>query len=285
MVSRRSLLLGGGAAVVTATAVGRDRLPYRVRDTLGLADDPVVALPTGPTGPLVKGALPGGAGFGISYPHGSTDKDSLPVCLVLHGRGGDHTDAFGSHGLDRFLAEVVRTGTPPFVLAAVDGGPDSYWHRRSDGRDPEANVTQLLAELQRRGHPVNRVAISGWSMGGYGALLMAARLGSSTVTAVVADSPALFRRYADARPGAFDDEADYRAHDVFAATGPLSNLSVRLSCGQDDPFFTPTAQLAAALPRAEASFGQGSHNVAFWRSTGAADLRFIGRALSNPAPP
>ena len=118
-------------------------------------------------------------------------------------------------------------------------------------------------------------------MGGYGALLAGARLGPQRVAAVVADSPALFRRFADARPGAFDDRADYDAHDVFAMTDRLRGLRVRIACGRDDPFVPAARALARELPGSEVAFGAGGHAPAYWRSVAADGLRFVGQALGR----
>lgn len=266
------------AVAASGMTLGAERLPYRVRDVLGLADGPRVALPSGPGAEVLPGRLGSGAGFSIAVP--PAERGTPRVCLVLHGRDDDHTTAFGSHELDRFLAEAVRAGTPPFALVSVDGGADSYWHRRRDGHDPHAVLDELLAELASRGYPVDRFAVAGWSMGGYGALLAATRY-ARRVVAVTASSPALFRRFADARPGAFDDEADHRAHDVFSRTRELGDVVVRLSCGRDDPFVDVTRELGEALPRAELVIAPGGHTVAFWQSQALAELRLVGRELAR----
>ena len=71
-------------------------------------------------------------GWSVAYPPGAALDAALRVFLVLHGKNDDHRDAFGSHHLDRFLAGAVRSGVPPFAVAAVDGGSDSYWHSAAD---------------------------------------------------------------------------------------------------------------------------------------------------------
>ncbi len=76
-------------------------------------------------------------------------------------------------------------------------------------------VHELLPRLERELGVLPR-AVMGWSMGGYGALLVAQRH-PELWRAAVGVSPALFRAADEAAPGAFDDAADYRRNDVFAA--------------------------------------------------------------------
>jgi enterochelin esterase-like enzyme len=91
--------------------------------------------------------------------------------------------------LDEHLAAAARSGVPPFVLVAVDGG-ETYWHRRASGDDPERMILdEVRPRLAEMGLRTSRLALMGWSMGGYGALL-AARRHPEVVVATAASSPA-----------------------------------------------------------------------------------------------
>lgn len=110
-------------------------------------------------------------GWIVLYPP-KHDRGALPVLVALHGRGGHHTDAYRSLHLDRYLADAVNAGTRPFAIASVDGDDHEYWHPRA-GSDPAAMITdEFLPLLANRGLSVARIAILGWSMGGYGALYL-----------------------------------------------------------------------------------------------------------------
>lgn len=161
------------------------------------------------------------------------------------------------------------------LLASVDGG-SSYWHRRRSGDDPMGEIVRdLVPRLDDvAGSPTLGRAVLGWSMGGFGAL--AAVIGHPTVfgTAAVAGA-ALWRRFDDTAPGAFDSAADFRANDVLNRARALHGRRVRIDCGEDDPFAATNRELLAALPDAIGGIRPGFHDAAFWRLVAPDQLWFI----------
>lgn len=170
-------------------------------------------------------------------------------------------------------------GTPPFALAAVDGG-DGYWHRRADGDDAQAMlVDEFVPLLGRMGLRTGRFALTGWSMGGYGSLLLAQRLGPVRVAAVSTVSAAIWTSYDQAAAGSFDSAADFAAHDVLARADRLSGIPLRVDCGKSDPFADGNRALRQAVP-AEGVIDGGCHDAAYWRRGATDRLAFLGRALA-----
>ncbi|MGZ4709952.1 MAG: alpha/beta hydrolase-fold protein, partial [Acidimicrobiales bacterium] len=234
-ISRRRLLVGGGALGVVAVAGGvglveEGVLPGRQRLHRALGGCGSMApVPDAATGPVVSGTFTSTAragkevGWTIAYPPGSDERAALPVCLALHGRGSDHTWVFDVLSLQFVLADAVERGTsPPFAIASVDGGDTTNWHRRADGDDPPTMITdELLPMLSARGLDTGRVGLWGWSLGGFGALALATTMGPSRVAAVAASSPAVWATYGATQPGTFDDQADFAANDLFERTGLL----------------------------------------------------------------
>jgi S-formylglutathione hydrolase FrmB len=246
----------------------------------------VPATPRGTRGGLVSGTFVSGAmrgrrlGWGVCYPPGSSQHDRLPVCLVLHGRGRNWRSTYDELALGHYLTVAARGR--PFALASVDAGDHSYYHPRRNGTDAQAMLLdEYLPRLAARGLQTDRVAVMGWSMGGYGALLLAEKLGPDRIAAVAADSPALWLRPGQTAPGAFDDAADYRRHDVFAGRPRLAGIPVRVAIGTSDPFVAATHAFVRQVPDlAAAVFRPGGHTGAFWRRTAPAQLAFVARHLT-----
>lgn len=201
------------------------------------------------------------------------DRDRSPIVLVLHGKGGRASSTFDSLHLDEHVAATGLT------IASVDGG-DGYWHARRSGVDSGSMVVDDLLPLVRRlsGYQ-GRVAFLGWSMGGYGSLLLAGQLGPEQVGAVVAESAALWTEPGSTAPGAFDDREDYRAHDVFARTHQLARIPLRLDCGSQDPFLAANRAFAKALPSAKLTVDGGGHTTTYWRDHARSQLEWIAAQL------
>lgn len=209
----------------------------------------------------------------------------LPVVVALHGTGEDGASLVRKLALDHYLPDAVaRGGVPPFTLVSVDGGPDTYWHPRASGDDPLGMiVNELLPRLRDRGARTGRVGAIGWSMGGYGALVLARRLGRARTAAVVASSPALFASYEDAVAAnrrSFDGAADYDRHDVFGALEELKGVPLRVDCGTSDPFADRVRELRARV-RPEGGLEGGCHDAAFWRRQLRRELAFLGHRLGT----
>jgi len=276
MVTRRAFLLGGAATVGLAAAgvgvVGPDRILHEV----GLRKSPDHRVP--PSGWKVEGAsfrsehAGGRTGMAMSRP---PDDEALTGAIVcLHGQGGDHRFAFDAVRVH----DVVAASGERIGVAAVDGG-STYWHARDDGTDTGRMVLEEFVPLVRERMQVERVAVLGWSMGGYGALLLAER-SPDTFAAVVSSSGALWLRGEDTAPGAFDDAEDFAAHDVIAMSDRLDVASTRVDCGDHDWFLEGNRALVARLgPKLASSFPPGYHDAPFWRSVAPRQVAFIAERL------
>jgi pimeloyl-ACP methyl ester carboxylesterase len=260
-MTRRAILGVGAAGTVGAASLALGD-PHRTRRWLhaaGVVQGPDAKVPDARPRVEEHGT------WAVAVP--SVPPEAIVLCL--HGRNESHAFAFDAIGVHRFVA----TRSLPWIVAAVDGGASSYWHHRADGRDPTTAIDDVLDRY--RAFPV---LLLGWSMGGYGALLLASTRPDS-ITAVAATSPALWRSFRRASPGAFDSDDDFRTNDVFAHLGGLRATSVRIDCGADDPFAPTARELVNALPNAAHSFGSGFHDAGYWRSRVEAQLDFFEQAL------
>jgi enterochelin esterase-like enzyme len=269
ITSRRALLLGGAGALLSACGA----------EEIDRPEVPAAQLVSGSFASKQRRAQ---VGWSIAYPRGHRPGDHLPVMVSLHGRHGDHRTTFTSLRLRTYLDQVVTAGTPPFAIASVDGGDHSYWHRRADRTDAGAMVTdEFLPLLSERGLDTDRLGLFGWSMGGYGALLLAGKE-KLPVRAIAVSSPALFTSPGATAPGAFDDPDDFRTNDVYGHPDWLRNVPLRMDCGLQDPFYAATKDLAGRISPAPAGgFITGGHTKAYWRRVAPAQLEFVGKLLAD----
>jgi S-formylglutathione hydrolase FrmB len=261
-LSRRTIL-GLGIGAVGAYALGTTA--------------PASAAPTFASGFFMSAARGGVlTQWAIARPPGQTGP--LRPIIALHGKGQSAAGVMAG-GVEQGLAQAVAAGLPPVAVVAVDGG-GSYWHKRASGEDSGAMVLdELIPMLGTQEIDTSRVAFLGWSMGGYGALLLGSRIGPARTAAICAASPALWTSAGAAAPYAFDGAADYEAHSVWGRP-ELNSIPLRIDCGDGDPFAEATRQFIAQLPNPPAGgFSPGGHDGAYWSSQLPAELAWISPLL------
>jgi S-formylglutathione hydrolase FrmB len=282
-LSRRAALRLGAGAVAGATGVWA---LSALLDPTAVPATPSPFEPAAPPTPPVASALPtrisgsfiSGARGGvltnwiIARPPGQTGP--LRPVIALHGVRGNANQVM-SFGVEDVLAELVKAGRPPFAVVSVDGG-DSYWHRRANGQDSGAMVlNELIPMLATQGLDISRVGFIGWSMGGYGALLLGARLGPQRTAGICAISPALYQSYTASTLGAFDSYEDWTKNTVFGLPA-LSSIPLRVDCGNSDSFCPATHQFVAQLRTPPAGgFSAGGHDETYWRQQLPGELAWL----------
>ena len=226
-----------GAAVAGVELVSKGVLPGH-QDLLtleGVCAVPAPVLEFSPLGPAVSGRFFSRArrrvvGYTIAYPPGHGPGSTLPLVVMLHGYGANHTNALSGLSLAQALA--LRVGDRPLTamaMATVDGG-GGYWHPHP-GDDPLGMLVNELIPMCRSrglGRGAQGLATMGISMGGYGALLVAERF-PAMVRAVAAISPAVWTTYAEAHganPEAYSSAADFAANDVVTHPSAIESMAV-----------------------------------------------------------
>lgn len=289
MITRRAVLLGGLAGVgllgVGFAGVVEDVLPGgpAVRRRLGWTgqDGTTPDVPPAPvTGRTFTSAARGREVRVNTVVPAGADPGALPVCVALHGRGGDAHEMVYDLGLPQFLTAAVRAGVPPFALVAVDGG-DSYWIRRQPGDDPLAMLRDELPGWLAQVGLRPQQAVLGTSMGGFGGLALA---NAMPLKAAALCSPALFPTWDDARTiDGFADRASWAAADPFQHPVP-EDLALGVWCGLEDPFLEPSRELVRRHPARIASLGEhGAHSSGYWQRVFPEVFRFLGTTLSGSA--
>ncbi|MGZ8694008.1 MAG: alpha/beta hydrolase [Gaiellaceae bacterium] len=205
-----------------------------------------------------------------------------PLLVILHGRGNHSPDWLFGPELDKTLAAL---GSEAPDLLFPWGGEASYSHDRRDGPWGRYVVEEAIpAAVERLGADPRRIAIDGFSMGGFGALDIA-RLHPGRFCAAGGHAAALWRRGGETPAGAFDDAEDFVRHDVIGAARrgwPFGRTKIWLDVGRDDPFRDADTALAAALgPRAHFTVWPGRHEGAHVRRHLRRTLGFYANALAR----
>jgi enterochelin esterase-like enzyme len=296
LMTRRTAMmsLGGAVGLLGLSASGvalvdAELLPGNsvLNDVLGRCDAAPAGAPRGTPQPPVIDSFWSAArrrdvDFAISYPPGYVGGADLPVCLALHGYGSDAKAAIGAGDYPQYIAGAVREGAAPFALAAPDGG-NGYWHPHADDDPLGMLIEEFLPLLASRKLRTDRVAVAGWSMGGYGALLCGLTY-PDRFRMIVASSPAIFHSYADAHqvnPGAYDSPDEWARYDVSARARELAGLPVQILIGAADPFAPAVRALRDRLPdRTVVQIATGCHDNRFWASAAPAQVRAISSALA-----
>jgi len=234
-------------------------------------------LPNRLTGSFISAARGGvKTNWVIALPPGhKADSGVLRPVIALHGKDGDANQMLEA-GVEDGLAQLVKSGKPPIAVVGVDGGSNSYWHRRADGTDSAAMVLEeLLPALSAMGMDTSRVGFLGWSMGGYGALHLGALLGPSKTAGICAVSPALFTSFTGSTPGAFDSYDDWVQNSVLGVPA-LSQIPLRVDCGTGDRFCFAARQFVSQLKKPPAgSFAAGGHDMDYWRAQLPGELSWM----------
>jgi pimeloyl-ACP methyl ester carboxylesterase len=294
-VNRRRFLVAGAGVAAAGLAAGlalveEGVLPGRTRlhESLGGCGKPGTP-PDVPTGEQVSGTLPSRhrgttVAYRILYPPGAAPGAALPVVLALHGRGGNAAWPVEALHLDAFLAGAAADEPPArFAVVTVDGGDAVNWHPRRNGDDPLAMLTdELLPALAGRGLRVDRPALLGWSLGGAGALLLAARLGAARCAALVASSPAIWTSASATGAGTYDDPEDFEHHRVDGLGPSLAGVPTWIDAGDLDPFAPAVTAFRATLdPEPAGGIEPGCHDEAFWTRQLPSQLAFLAARVTT----
>ncbi len=246
--------IGGVAVIAVAGAssielVSHGVLPGKQKlDELdGACSVSVPPLSYSPAGRSVSGTFYSDArrtqvGYTIAYPPGHGPGSSLALIVMLHGFGGNHTDAVvGMTPAQALALKVDDRPLPPMAMVTVDGG-DGYWNSHP-GDDPMAMVVDELIPMcqkQGLGAPPQRIGTMGISMGGCGAILLAEKY-PSLISAVAAISPAIWTIYDEAKSA---NAGAYASLEAFTAT--MSSLTSGHSrgnlCASHQGLTTPSTQ-------------------------------------------
>ena len=230
-------------------------------------------------------AVPGDHPVSVVVPDGGGS--GRPLLVFLHGRSGDSGTYVDE---EAFFEALEDQGDRAPVVAFPDGGESSYWHDRANGAWGKYLIEEVVPEVADRfGTGTGRVAVGGISMGGFGALNLAAQH-PGLFCAAGGHSPALFLSGAESAAGAFDDAADFDRNDVIATAredaGAFAGTPVWLDAGRKDPFVPGVAAMTDALEANGADLTakegwRGGHDDRYWNAHWDEYLDFYAAALAD----
>lgn len=244
-----------------------------------------------PLGPSLSGRFDSSArrrtvGYTIGYPPDHSPGDSLPLVVMLHGFGADHTNALAGMSPAQAVAlEVNGRRLAPMALVTVDGG-GGYWNPHPSDNPMAMVIDELIPMCQNMGlgSPPHLIGTMGISMGGYGAILLAERY-PTLIRAVASISPAVWTSYEEARAanaGAYASAESFVDADAVTHARALRGTAVRIASGNDDPFHAGLVALDAALPEGiTIEFSDGCHTGPFFEEQEPPSLAFLSRHLGT----
>lgn len=217
----------------------------------------------------------------------------VPLVILLHGVYGSHWAWTHSGGAHLTAARLEAAGEmPPLVLAMPSDGlwGDGSAYLRHRTQDFERwiawEVPAAVARAVPAVTPRSRVCIAGLSMGGFGALRLAARFpekfaaasGHSAITHF--DQMSLF---VEERPGSYTALAEDRSVLDIMLRHRDRLPPFRFDCGTTDPLIAHNRELHRALEGAGIAHDYaefpGGHEWPYWETHLADSLRFFGRCL------
>lgn len=230
----------------------------------------------------------------LHVPSVARDQRDVPLIVLLHGVYGSHWAWTRMAGAHRMAAELQRRGElPPCVLAMPSDGlwGDGSGYLPHRTQDFEQWIVEEVPLATRLAAPCvsehSRCCIAGLSMGGFGALRLAAKYPSRYVAAAGMSSITHFREMAEfveERLGSFTTLTEDHAvlDTILRCRSPLPAL--RFDCGVDDPLLASNRALHAALLKANITHTYaefpGGHSWGYWIARLPEVLRFFARALT-----
>ena len=193
-----------------------------------------------------------------------------------------------------YAAAWAQAVLPPAVVACAStptcggfymdypGGP--RWETLLADELPRRLAGQY--SLMGKDSLAGKAALIGFSMGGYGALLLAREshrksLKDTDVAAAAAGSPALFTSYKSSAAGAFDDATDFARYGDLSDNPDVGSTPLHVACGRDDSFTEATKRYRSSVsPTPAGDIDKGCHTEGYWRSLATRQLAFLGDHLA-----
>jgi enterochelin esterase-like enzyme len=246
----------------------------------------------------------------------SSVASSYPVVYLLHGYG-DNESAWYQYGLISYYADADPAGIQPMIYVMPQGF-NTYWVNKYNGQYPYMDVmvkelVPTIDSLFRTVKDAQHRAVMGYSMGGYGALILPARNPGVFRTGVVLSMSFRTDEQYMAEPqsnwdsqwgtlfGGIGSSGTARLTDYFISHSPfhffknpadpsLQGQRYFIDCGDDEETLSETSDLLHAVMRGEGirheyRVRNGAHDWSYWHRSLPEALRFISKSVSSESSP
>lgn len=238
-------------------------------------------------------ALGARADVTLHVPEAARAQRGVPVVVLLHGVYGSHWAWVRKAGAHRIAAELQRRGVlPPCVLAMPSDGlwGDGSGYLPHRTQDFERWIVDEVPAAVRIAAPCVTEAsswcIAGLSMGGFGALRLAAKYPARFAAAAGMSSITQFsemKLFVEERLGSFTvlEEDRSVAETFLRGRGPWPAL--RFDCGTEDALLEGNRALSATLTAAGVAHEYrefpGGHSWDYWMARLPEVLEFFARSM------
>ncbi len=241
---------------------------------------------------------------------------SYPVVYLLHGYGDSYT-AWSKSGNIRLLSDNLGTEIVPMIFVMPDGY-NSYFMNNFNGtyRYMDMFANELVPEidkLYRTKKDASQRAVMGYSMGGYGALILPAK--NPNVFSISVPLSMSFRtdeQYLEEPQNVFNSQwapifggngtaGPSRLTSYFTQNSPFhffdgndlsafSSLKLFIACGDDEETLSVTNGTLHNLLRSknfdhQYRMGNGGHDFSYWYKVIPEALRFISKGFQGESYP
>jgi enterochelin esterase-like enzyme len=251
--------------------------------------------------------------YAVLLPDGyDTSKDDYPVVYLFHGFGNNenawYTDGMIQYYSDQYQGEIVP------MIFVMPNAYNTYYANRYDGRYPFMNMltTEMVPEIDKlfrtKSDKKYRAAM-GYSMGGYGALILPAlnpnvfsvgvplSMSFRTDNQYIAEPQNVFDIQWSPIFGAVGASGQNRITDYFKQYSPFhffgdqpvsnfSNLKLFIDCGDDEESLSVTNDELHTVLRDlnishEYRVRSGGHSFNYWKESYPEALKFISDAFQD----
>lgn len=248
----------------------------------------------------------------ILPPEYENSQERFPVVYLLHGYGDDETAWYRGGNIQQYI-DMYRNVSVPAIYVMPEGF-NNYWVNRYNGRYNlmDCITQELVSEIDRLYRTIPEAtsrAVMGYSMGAYGALVMAAKNPGTFNTAIALSiSFRTDEQYLAEPSGVFDQQwgsvfggvgtsGQARLTDHFVKHSPfhfftepadpsLSGQNYFIDCGDDEETLSVTCNELHALMRDrqvkhEYRMRNGAHTWDYWHKALPEAFRYLRYAFQQ----